>query len=63
MDQASNVNRDPQTYPNIGAATEVHRGLLINYGAPSLDYKRPVLNLRESAQSADEFFLKEQSLN
>lgn len=29
------------------------RGLLINFGAPSLQYKRLVFNLRKSAQSAD----------
>ena len=35
-------------------ATGLHRALLINFGAPSLDYKRLVLNLRESAKSAEE---------
>jgi GxxExxY protein len=35
-------------------ATGLHRALLINFGAPSLQYKRLVFNLRESAQSADE---------
>ncbi|HEY5297578.1 MAG TPA: GxxExxY protein [Verrucomicrobiae bacterium] len=35
-------------------ATNLHRALLINFGAPSLEYKRLVFNLRESAQSADE---------
>jgi GxxExxY protein len=35
-------------------ATGLNRGLLINFGAPSLDYKRFVFNLRESAQSAEE---------
>ena len=34
-------------------ATGLHRALLVNFGAPSLEYKRLVLNLRESAQSAD----------
>jgi GxxExxY protein len=34
-------------------ATGLHRGLLLNFGAPSLEYKRLVFNLRESAQSAD----------
>jgi GxxExxY protein len=34
-------------------ATGLHRGLLVNFGAPSLEYKRLVFNLRESAQSAD----------
>lgn len=35
-------------------ATGLHRALLINFGAPSLEYKRLVFNLRESAKSADE---------
>ena len=35
-------------------ATGLHRALLLNFGAPSLEYKRLVFNLRESAQSADE---------
>ena len=35
-------------------ATGLHRALLVNFGAPSLEYKRLVFNLRESAQSADE---------
>ena len=30
------------------------RGMLLNFGARSLEHKRLVLNLRESAQSADE---------
>ena len=34
-------------------ATGLHRGLLFNFGTPSLEYKRIVFNLRESAQSAD----------
>ncbi|MGO9585516.1 MAG: GxxExxY protein [Limisphaerales bacterium] len=34
--------------------TGLHRGLLLNFGAPSLEYKRLVFNLRESAQSAEE---------
>jgi GxxExxY protein len=38
---------------NALKATELQRALLINFGAPSLDYKRLVFNLRESAQSAD----------
>jgi GxxExxY protein len=35
-------------------ATGRQRALLFNFGAPSLEYKRRVFNLRESAQSADE---------
>jgi GxxExxY protein len=35
-------------------AAGLHRGLLLNFGAPSLEYKRLVFNLRESASSADE---------
>jgi GxxExxY protein len=35
-------------------ATGLHRALLINFGTPSLEYKRLGSNLRESAQSADE---------
>ena len=35
-------------------ATGLNRALLLNFGAPSLEYKRFVLNLRESATSADQ---------
>jgi len=35
-------------------ATGLKRGLLINFGTRSLEYKRLVFNLRESAKSADE---------
>lgn len=35
-------------------ATGMQRALLMNFGAPSLEYKRRVFNLRESAQSAEE---------
>jgi GxxExxY protein len=38
---------------NALKATGLQRTLLVNFGAPSLDYKRLVFNLRESAQSAD----------
>jgi GxxExxY protein len=45
---------------NALKATGLERALLINFGAPSLEYKRLVFNLRESAQSADQ--LKELNL-
>jgi GxxExxY protein len=35
-------------------AAGLHRGLLLNFGAPSLEYKRLVFDLRESAKSADQ---------
>ena len=35
-------------------ATGLHRGLLLNFGAPSLEHKRLVFNLRESAKFADQ---------
>jgi GxxExxY protein len=35
-------------------AMGLHRPLLLNFGASSLEYKRIVSNLRESAKSADE---------
>ena len=35
-------------------ATGIQRALLINFGAPSLEYKRRVFNLHESAKSAEE---------
>lgn len=38
---------------NYLKASGLSRGLLINFGAPSLQYKRLVFNLRKSAQSAD----------
>jgi GxxExxY protein len=34
-------------------ATGYNRGILLNFGSPSLEYKRLVHNLRESAKSAD----------
>jgi len=34
-------------------AINLNRALLINFGVPSLEYKRLVFNLRESAKSAD----------
>ena len=38
---------------NYLKASGLHRGLLINFGTSSLQYKRLVFNLRKSAQSAD----------
>ena len=35
-------------------AAGLHRALLLNFGAPSLEYKRLVSNLRESAKSVEE---------
>ena len=34
-------------------ATGFNRGLLLNFGSPSLEHKRLVFNLRKSAESAD----------
>jgi GxxExxY protein len=39
---------------NYLKASGISRGLLINFGSISLQHKRLVLNLRESAKSADE---------
>ncbi|MBN1436325.1 MAG: GxxExxY protein [Sedimentisphaerales bacterium] len=38
---------------NYLKASGLHRGLLINFGAQSLQHKRLVFNLRKSAKSAD----------
>ena len=38
---------------NYLKASGLHRGLLVNFGTRSLQHKRLVFNLRESAQSAD----------
>ena len=40
---------------NYLKATGLHVGLLLNFGSKSLEYKRLVYNLRESAQPADPF--------
>jgi GxxExxY protein len=38
---------------NYLKATKLQKGMLFNFGTSSLEYKRLVLNLRESAKSAD----------
>lgn len=38
---------------NYLKASNLHRALLLNFGSKSLQHKRLVFNLRESAQSAD----------
>lgn len=39
---------------NCLKASGLHKAILLNFGAPRLDYNRFVWNLRPSAQSADE---------
>ena len=39
---------------NYLKASNLHRALLLNFGSKSLQYKRLVFNLRESAKSADQ---------
>ncbi len=39
---------------NYFKASNLHRALLLNFGSKSLQYKRLVFNLRESAKSADQ---------
>lgn len=46
---------------NYLKASGLQKALLLNFGARSLQHKRLVLNLRESAQSADKFFSGGQS--
>ncbi|MEE2716445.1 MAG: GxxExxY protein [SAR324 cluster bacterium] len=47
---------------NYLKASGLHRGLLINFGSRSLQHKRLVFHLRESAQSADSHFQKPEHL-
>lgn len=51
------TNADDAQVINELKATGLHRALLINFGMPSLEYKRIVLNLRESSESADDISL------
>lgn len=46
---------------NYLKASGLQKALLLNFGARGLQHKRLVLNLRESAQSADKFFSGGQS--
>lgn len=50
------TTREHSQVINYLKATRLQRGLLINFGAPRLDYKRFILShhLRSSATSADE---------
>jgi GxxExxY protein len=41
---------------NYLKAAKLHKALLLNFGAESLQYRRIVLNLRKSAQSADNHY-------
>ena len=47
------TNSEQAQVLNYLKATQLKRALLLNFGAPSLEYKRFVLNLRESEQSVD----------
>ena len=61
------MEKDQETFAIIGAAMEVHRelgchrGLLLNFGGPSLEHKRllfgPSENLCKSVKSVDEIYL------
>ena len=47
-------NKDAQVL-NYLKATNLQKGLLLNFGSISLEYKRLVFKLRKSAKSADSF--------
>ena len=47
------TSREESQVINYLKASGLHRALLINFGTPSLQHKRLVYNLRESAKSAD----------
>ena len=49
------TSREDSQVINYLKASGMHKGLLINFGASSLQPKRLVYNLRESAQSADQW--------
>jgi GxxExxY protein len=44
---------------NYLKATAMTKGMLLNFGTPSLQHRRLVFNLRESVQSADEKFVEQ----
>ncbi len=48
------TGREESQVINYLKASGLNKGLLINFGASSLQHKRLVYNLRESAQSADQ---------
>jgi GxxExxY protein len=48
------TSREESQVLNYLKASKLHKALIINFGATSLEYKRMVHNLRDSAQSADE---------
>lgn len=48
------TSREESQVLNYLKASKLHKALLINFGATSLEYKRMVHNLRDSAPSADD---------